>query len=188
MGPALRRERISGLAHGGRALRIARVTLGTPGLFCFFFFRLFCFAALDCQGRAPAALFGEGHLPGHVLEALGRAPDEPEGLCGTLRCAFLITDARLRSLWPRGEPGGSTAVTLLVSPRFLYLAHCCDFRAVLSLSGAVVFCTEDHRPSSPRNANVSKTRAAPSASGVSRAFWQRHKHWATLQRGSGRAS
>ncbi|XP_066229864.1 probable protein phosphatase 1N isoform X1 [Saccopteryx leptura] len=108
------------------------------------------FAVLDGHGGARAALFGARHLPGHVLEALGPAPGEPEGVCRALRGAFLSADARLRSLWPRGEPGGSTAVALLVTPRFLYLAHCGDSRAVLSRAGAVVFSTEDHRPLRPR--------------------------------------
>lgn len=108
------------------------------------------FAVLDGHGGARAALFGARHLPGHVLEALGPAPGEPEGVCQALRRAFLSADTRLRSLWPRGEPGGSTAVALLVSPRFLYLAHCGDSRAVLSRAGAVAFSTEDHRPLRPR--------------------------------------
>lgn len=108
------------------------------------------FAVLDGHGGARAALFGARHLPSHVLEALGPAPGEPEGVCQALRHAFLSADARLRSLWPRGEPGGSTAVALLVSPSFLYLAHCGDSRAVLSRAGSVVFSTEDHRPLRPR--------------------------------------
>ncbi|XP_008540946.2 probable protein phosphatase 1N isoform X1 [Equus przewalskii] len=108
------------------------------------------FAVLDGHGGSRAALFGARHLPGHVLEALGPAPGEPEGVCEALRRAFLSADARLRALWPRGEPGGSTAVALLVSPRFLYLAHCGDSRAVLSRAGAVAFSTEDHRPLRPR--------------------------------------
>ncbi|KAI5213539.1 probable protein phosphatase 1N isoform X3 [Manis pentadactyla] len=108
------------------------------------------FAVLDGHGGARAAFFGARHLPGHVLEALGQAPGEPEGVCRALRRAFLSADARLHELWPRGEPGGSTAVALLVSRRFLYLAHCGDSRAVLSRAGAVVFSTEDHRPLRPR--------------------------------------
>ncbi|XP_033286593.2 probable protein phosphatase 1N isoform X2 [Orcinus orca] len=108
------------------------------------------FAILDGHGGARAALFGARHLPGYVLEALGPAPGEPEGVCEALRRAFLSADARLRALWPRGEPGGSTALALLVSPHFLYLAHCGDSRAVLSRAGAVAFITEDHRPLHPR--------------------------------------
>ncbi|XP_069405291.1 probable protein phosphatase 1N isoform X1 [Ovis canadensis] len=108
------------------------------------------FAVLDGHGGARAALFGARHLKGQVLEALGPEPSEPQGVCEALRRAFLSADARLRALWPRGEPGGSTAVALLVSPRFLYLAHCGDSRAVLSRSGAVAFSTEDHRPIRPR--------------------------------------
>uniref|UniRef100_A0A8W4FLU5 protein-serine/threonine phosphatase n=2 Tax=Sus scrofa TaxID=9823 RepID=A0A8W4FLU5_PIG len=108
------------------------------------------FAVLDGHGGVRAALFGARHLPGHVLEALGPEPGEPDGVCGALRRAFLNADARLRALWPRGEPGGSTAVALLVSPRFLYLAHCGDSRAVLSRAGAVAFGTEDHRPLRPQ--------------------------------------
>lgn len=108
------------------------------------------FAVLDGHGGARAALFGARHLKGQVLEALGPEPSEPQGVCEALRRAFLSADARLRALWPRGEPGGSTAVALLVSPRFLYLAHCGDSRAVLSRAGAVAFSTEDHRPIRPR--------------------------------------
>ncbi|XP_055002431.1 probable protein phosphatase 1N [Sorex araneus] len=108
------------------------------------------FAVLDGHGGARAALFGARHLPGHVLEALGPAPDEPDGVCRALRRAFLSADARLRALWPRGQPGGSTAVALLVSPRFLYVAHCGDSRAVLSRAGTLAFSTEDHRPLQPR--------------------------------------
>ncbi|XP_047568543.1 probable protein phosphatase 1N isoform X4 [Lutra lutra] len=108
------------------------------------------FAVLDGHGGARAALFGARHLPDHVLEALGPAPGEPEGVRGALRQAFLSADARLRALWPRGQPGGSTALALLVSPRFLYLAHCGDSRAMLSRAGAMAFSTEDHRPLRPR--------------------------------------
>ncbi|XP_039322428.1 putative protein phosphatase 1N isoform X1 [Saimiri boliviensis] len=108
------------------------------------------FAVLDGHGGARAARFGARHLPGHVLEELGPEPDEPEGVREALRRAFLSADERLRSLWPRVETGGSTAVALLVSPRFLYLAHCGDSRAVLSRAGAVAFSTEDHRPLRPR--------------------------------------
>ncbi|XP_062032869.1 probable protein phosphatase 1N [Lepus europaeus] len=108
------------------------------------------FAVFDGHGGARAARFCARHLASHALEALGPAPCEPEGVRGALRRAFLSADARLRALWPRGDPGGSTAVALLVSPRFLYLAHCGDSRAVLSRAGAVAFRTEDHRPLRPR--------------------------------------
>ncbi|KAM5296084.1 LOW QUALITY PROTEIN: putative protein phosphatase 1N [Glossophaga mutica] len=118
-----------------------------PGWAFFFFF--FFSPVLDGQGKARAALFGASHLPGPVL-ALGPAADESKGLCRTLRSAFLSADARLRSLWPRGDPGASAAVGWPVSSRFLYLAHCGDFPAVPSRTGAVVFSTEDHRPLQPQ--------------------------------------
>lgn len=108
------------------------------------------FAVLDGHGGARAARFGARHLPGHVLGELGPAPREPEDVRQALRSAFLRTDAHLRALWPLSDPGGSTAVVLLVSPRFLYLAHCGDSRALLSRSGSMAFCTEDHRPHRPR--------------------------------------
>ncbi|ELR53104.1 Putative protein phosphatase 1N, partial [Bos mutus] len=110
-------------------------------------------ACLALPGLPPGwAFFAvlDGHGGARVLEALGPEPSEPQGVCEALRRAFLSADARLRALWPRGEPGGSTAVALLVSPRFLYLAHCGDSRAVLSRAGAVAFSTEDHRPLRPR--------------------------------------
>lgn len=56
------------------------------------------FAVLDGHGGARAALFGARHLPSQVLEALGPAPGEPEGVCGVLRLAFWGADARLHSL------------------------------------------------------------------------------------------
>ncbi|KAM4825527.1 LOW QUALITY PROTEIN: putative protein phosphatase 1N [Thomomys bottae] len=109
------------------------------------------FAVLDGHGGARAARFGARHLPGHVFRELGSASWEPEGVRAALRRAFLSADERLRALWPRGgDPGGSTALALLVSPRFLYLAHCGDSRAVLSRAGTVAFSTEDHRPLRPR--------------------------------------
>ncbi|XP_012888130.1 PREDICTED: probable protein phosphatase 1N [Dipodomys ordii] len=108
------------------------------------------FAVLDGHGGTRAARFGARHLPGHVFRELGSAPREPEGVREALRRAFLSADERLRELWPRGDPGGSTALALLVSPRFLYLAHCGDSRAVLSRAGTVAFSTEDHRPFRPR--------------------------------------
>lgn len=108
------------------------------------------FAVLDGHGGARAARFGAQHLPGHVVGELGPAPREPDGVRQALSSAFLRADAQLRTLWPRSDPGGSTAVALLVSPRFLYLAHCGDSRALLSRSGSVAFCTEDHRPHRPR--------------------------------------
>lgn len=77
-------------------------------------------AVLEGHGGARASLFGARHLPGHVLEVLGPAPGEPQGVCRALRLAFLSADARLRSLWPHLEPGGSTAVALLIFPSFLY--------------------------------------------------------------------
>lgn len=40
-------------------------------------------------------------------------------------------------------------MALLISPSFLYLAHCGDSRAVLSRAGAVAFSTEDYRPLRP---------------------------------------
>ncbi|KAM5209826.1 LOW QUALITY PROTEIN: putative protein phosphatase 1N [Hipposideros larvatus] len=106
------------------------------------------FAVLDCHGGAQASLFGARHLPGHVLGA-GPAPGEPEGVGRALRPALMSADARLCSLWPHGEPGGSTAMALLISPSFLYLAQCGDSRAVLSRAGAVAFSTEDYRPLRP---------------------------------------
>ncbi|XP_052027709.1 probable protein phosphatase 1N isoform X5 [Apodemus sylvaticus] len=144
----------SGLRFGASAMQgwrarmedahCARLSLpGLPSGWAFF-------AVLDGHGGARAARFGARHLPGHVLGELGPAPLEPDGVRQALRSAFLHADAQLSALWPRGDPGGSTAVALLVSPRFLYLAHCGDSRALLSRSGSVAFCTEDHRPHRPR--------------------------------------
>lgn len=144
LGTAFRGKRRAGLAPHMEDAHCA--WLAQPGLPPGWAF----FAVLDGHGGARAALFGARHLPGHVLEALGQAPGEPEGVCRALRRALLSADARLHELWPRGEPGGSTAVALLVSRRFLYLAHCGDSRAVVSRASAVVFSTEDHRPLRPR--------------------------------------
>ncbi|KAG8515324.1 putative protein phosphatase 1N [Galemys pyrenaicus] len=102
------------------------------------------FAVTDGHGGRRAAPHGARRLPGHVLEALGPEPGEPEGECAALRNPFPGAQARLRALRPRGQPGGSTAVALLASPRFLYPAHGPEPR----WSGG--FSTEDHRPSGQR--------------------------------------
>lgn len=115
-------------------------------------------AVLEDHGGARASLFGARHLPGHVLEALGPAPGEPQGVCRALRLAFLSADARLRSLWPHREPGGSTAA-LLIFPSFLYQA---PWRSAPRTAG----------PSGLRDASASMTWAAASAAGAWRTLWQ----------------
>ncbi|KAK1330072.1 hypothetical protein QTO34_010257, partial [Cnephaeus nilssonii] len=135
-------------AHGGRALRLARVIRAAQG-WAFF-------AVLDGHGGARAALFGARHLPEPGARGVGPCAWRARGRVRGASPGFLGRRRTPALALPRGEPGGSTGVLLLVSPRFLYLAHCGDSRAVRSRAGAVAFSTEDQRPLRLRERELSR--------------------------------
>lgn len=64
---------------------------------------------------------------------------------------FFQTDRHLHTVARREgwERGGTTVVSTLISPYYIYFANCGDSRAVLCRSGQVCFSTEDHKPYSP---------------------------------------
>lgn len=75
------RGRTPGAAQGWRThITLGSRYLGCPPRWAFS-------AVLEGHGGAQASLLGARHLPGHVLEALGPAPGEPQGVCRALRFA-----------------------------------------------------------------------------------------------------
>lgn len=77
--------------------------------------------------------------------------DDPEKVKAAIIEGFLQTDKHLLSVARREgwERGGTTAVTTLITPYYIYFANCGDSRAMLCRSGQVCFSTEDHKPYNP---------------------------------------
>ena len=69
-----------------------------------------------------------------------------------MRTGFLQLDSEIRNL-PETISGedksGTTVVCALISPTHIFLANCGDSRAVISRSGQVSLCTQDHKPVNP---------------------------------------
>jgi len=69
-------------------------------------------------------------------------------LCEALPLVFLSLDKRLRQLEVvrKGDPSGSTAIAVVVTPTHFVAANCGDSRAVLVRSDGVVPLSWDHKP------------------------------------------
>lgn len=80
-----------------------------------------------------------------------RPEDDPEKVKGAITEGFMQTDKHLHSVARREgwERGGTTVVSTLISPYYIYFGNCGDSRAMLCRSGQVRFSTEDHKPYSP---------------------------------------
>lgn len=69
-----------------------------------------------------------------------------------IRDGFLNIDRHMHTL-ARNEAwdhSGSTATSVMISPRNIYFINCGDSRTFLCRDGQVVFYTEDHKPINPR--------------------------------------
>lgn len=103
----------------------------------------------------------------HLLEAIttnadfrGKAEEDGgnefipsvENVKTGIKTGFLALDDKMRGM-PEMVSGqdksGSTAVTILVSPKHIFFANCGDSRAVLSRSAKCEFATSDHKPINP---------------------------------------
>ncbi|KAK5622635.1 hypothetical protein CRENBAI_000223 [Crenichthys baileyi] len=110
------------------------------------------FAVFDGHAGSTVAQYCSQHLLGHILATAGIGPeDNPEKVKGAITEGFMQTDKHLHSVARREgwERGGTTVVSTLISPYYIYFANCGDSRAMLCRSGQVCFSTEDHKPYSP---------------------------------------
>ncbi|XP_043996261.1 protein phosphatase, Mg2+/Mn2+ dependent, 1Nb (putative) [Gambusia affinis] len=110
------------------------------------------FAVFDGHAGSTVAQYCSQHLLGHILATGGVGPeDNPEKVKGAIIDGFLQTDKHLHSVARREgwERGGTTVVSTLISPYYIYFGNCGDSRAVLCRSGQVCFSTEDHKPYCP---------------------------------------
>lgn len=104
------------------------------------------FAVFDGHGGKNFALYCSEHLHG----ALKRDKHYSKGdYRSALKETFLSLDKRLQddpSLNFQFEPGGTTAVAVLVKDNTLFCANVGDSRAIASVSGTVLELSHDHKP------------------------------------------
>uniref|UniRef100_A0A668TC51 Protein phosphatase 1B n=1 Tax=Oreochromis aureus TaxID=47969 RepID=A0A668TC51_OREAU len=103
------------------------------------------FAVFDGHAGTTVAQYCARHLLDHILA-------DPEQVKEGIREGFLDIDRHMHKLarqdnWDRS---GSTAASVLISPRHIYFINCGDSRTLLCHDGQVVFYTEDHKPFNPR--------------------------------------
>uniref|UniRef100_A0A3B3TW98 Protein phosphatase 1B n=1 Tax=Poecilia latipinna TaxID=48699 RepID=A0A3B3TW98_9TELE len=111
------------------------------------------FAVFDGHAGSTVAQYCSQHLLGHILGTGKRFHTEHvmKTCTGAIIEGFMQTDKHLHSVARREgwERGGTTVVSTLLSPYYIYFGNCGDSRAVLCRSGQVCFSTEDHKPYSP---------------------------------------
>ncbi|XP_029923593.1 protein phosphatase, Mg2+/Mn2+ dependent, 1Na (putative) [Myripristis murdjan] len=111
------------------------------------------FAVFDGHAGTTVAQYCSKNLLDQILSTGGvKADEDPEQVKEAIRQGFLDIDRHMhkrarRDSWDRS---GSTAAATLLSPRHIYFINCGDSRTFLCRNGQVVFYTEDHKPSNPR--------------------------------------
>ncbi|KAI4882419.1 hypothetical protein NFI96_021739 [Prochilodus magdalenae] len=111
------------------------------------------FAVFDGHAGNTVAQYCSTHLLDHILNTGAiTAEEDVEQVKRGVRDAFLGIDRHMHNLsqsegWDRS---GSTAASVIISPRNIYFINCGDSRTFLCRDGQVVFYTEDHKPCNPR--------------------------------------
>ncbi|XP_071380341.1 protein phosphatase, Mg2+/Mn2+ dependent, 1Na (putative) [Centroberyx affinis] len=111
------------------------------------------FAVFDGHAGTTVAQYCSRNLLDQIL-ATGcvKAEEDPEQVKEGIRAGFLDIDRHMHKLARREnwDRSGSTAAAVLLSSRHIYFINCGDSRTLLCRNGQVVFYTEDHKPSNPR--------------------------------------
>ncbi|KAL7832035.1 hypothetical protein AOLI_G00295830 [Acnodon oligacanthus] len=111
------------------------------------------FAVFDGHAGSTVAQYCSAHLLDHILNTGAMTAEEDvERVKEAVRDGFLSIDSHMHNLsrsegWDRS---GSTAASVIISPRNIYFINCGDSRTFLCRAGQVVFYTEDHKPCNPR--------------------------------------
>ncbi|XP_017552327.1 protein phosphatase, Mg2+/Mn2+ dependent, 1Na (putative) [Pygocentrus nattereri] len=111
------------------------------------------FAVFDGHAGSTVAQYCSAHLLDHILNTGAMTAEEDvERVKEAVRDGFLSIDRHMHNLsqsegWDRS---GSTAASVIISPRNIYFINCGDSRTFLCRDGQVVFYTEDHKPCNPR--------------------------------------
>ncbi|XP_032819598.1 protein phosphatase 1B-like isoform X1 [Petromyzon marinus] len=117
------------------------------------------YAVFDGHAGSRVATYCSEHLLERITNTkpfqLLVPPAEPgvDDVKQGIRTGFLEIDEHMRTMSDikNGlDRSGTTAVSVMVSPRHLYFINCGDSRAVLYRDGGVHFFTEDHKPCNPR--------------------------------------
>ncbi|XP_065816486.1 protein phosphatase, Mg2+/Mn2+ dependent, 1Na (putative) isoform X2 [Labrus bergylta] len=111
------------------------------------------FAVFDGHAGTTVAQYCSKNLLDHIL-ATGviKTSEDPGQVKEGIREGFLDIDLHMHKLarqdnWDRS---GTTAASVMISPRHIYFINCGDSRTLLCRNGQVVFYTEDHKPFNPR--------------------------------------
>ncbi|XP_036419527.1 protein phosphatase, Mg2+/Mn2+ dependent, 1Na (putative) isoform X2 [Colossoma macropomum] len=120
------------------------------------------FAVFDGHAGTTVAQYCSAHLLDHIINTDFKCLSPPPGVMTAgedvervkeaVRDGFLSIDRHMHNLsrsegWDRS---GSTAASVIISPRNIYFINCGDSRTFLCRDGQVVFYTEDHKPCNPR--------------------------------------
>ncbi|XP_036419518.1 protein phosphatase, Mg2+/Mn2+ dependent, 1Na (putative) isoform X1 [Colossoma macropomum] len=113
------------------------------------------FAVFDGHAGTTVAQYCSAHLLDHIINTgtwVMTAGEDVERVKEAVRDGFLSIDRHMHNLsrsegWDRS---GSTAASVIISPRNIYFINCGDSRTFLCRDGQVVFYTEDHKPCNPR--------------------------------------
>lgn len=127
--------------------------IGLPGLKDWSFFAVF-----DGHAGARVSAYCAEQLLGAITSNEDfRGPGDdgtPSQECVRrgIKTGFLTLDSRIREIpeiLSGEDKSGSTAVAVLVSPKYVFFANCGDSRGVLSREGRIGFSTKDHKPINP---------------------------------------
>lgn len=122
------------------------------------------FGIFDGHAGSNASLYCAENLLGCVLSsddfksALKNGPSSPdlEQLKSGIKKGFFELDKTMRErpAWINGDDkSGTTAVTIMITPKQFIFANCGDSRAILCSNEKVTFHTVDHKPSNPDEKN-----------------------------------
>ncbi|XP_056329963.1 protein phosphatase, Mg2+/Mn2+ dependent, 1Na (putative) [Danio aesculapii] len=111
------------------------------------------FAVYDGHAGRTVAQYSSRHLLDFILDTgCVTVEEDVEQVKDGIRDGFLAIDRHMHTL-SRNESwdhSGSTAASVMISPRNFYFINCGDSRTFLCRNGHVVFYTEDHKPFNPR--------------------------------------
>ena len=109
------------------------------------------FGVFDGHAGVGASTYCSENLLKRVVEHLKDKPNPSiDDIKTALSKGFLALDVDLRKVpgWSSGEiRGGTTAVTVMLTPDKIIWGNCGDSRGILCRSGQVQFVTQDHKPS-----------------------------------------
>lgn len=107
------------------------------------------FGVFDGHAGAKASVYCSKHLLDSIMDCLGSSEPNPEELKKAIREGFLKLDSTMKQSpgWEAGDNrGGTTAITVMLTPDKIIFGNCGDSRGLLCRGGKLEFMTKDHKP------------------------------------------